>query len=92
MAKAEREAAEGSDRSLASPTRCLQGKGVAIHRVARKDSPKKVRRFLGAKVGLDENGRAGIDWASMRAYPGILENCWLPSDMKVHCSLLSQYT
>jgi len=69
MAKAEREAAEGSDRSLASPTRCLQGKGVAIHRVAQKDLPKKVRRFMGAKVRLDENGRAGIDWGVYACLP-----------------------
>jgi cytochrome c biogenesis protein CcmG/thiol:disulfide interchange protein DsbE len=46
----------------------LQAKGVAIYGVAQKDSPENVRRFLGAegdpyaKVGLDENGRAGIDW------------------------------
>ena len=36
--------------------------------VAQKDPPENVRRFLGAlgdpyaKVGLDADGRAGIDW------------------------------
>ena len=36
--------------------------------VAQKDPPENVRRFLGAlgdpyaKVGLDVDGRAGIDW------------------------------
>ena len=36
--------------------------------VAQKDPPENVRRFLGAlgdpyaKVGLDGDGRAGIDW------------------------------
>ena len=46
----------------------LQAKGVAIYGVAQKDSPENVRRFLGAKgdpyakVGLDADGRAGIDW------------------------------
>ena len=50
----------------ADPT--LHAKGVAIYGVEQKDSPENVRRFLGAKgdpyakVGLDENGRAGIDW------------------------------
>ena len=43
-------------------------KGVAIYGVAQKDSAENVRRFLGAKgdpyakVGLDPDGRAGIDW------------------------------
>ncbi|MBV8440515.1 MAG: DsbE family thiol:disulfide interchange protein, partial [Hyphomicrobiales bacterium] len=46
----------------------LKAKGVAIYGVAQKDSPENVRRFLGAKgdpyakVGLDADGRAGIDW------------------------------
>jgi cytochrome c biogenesis protein CcmG, thiol:disulfide interchange protein DsbE len=46
----------------------LRAKGVAIYGVAQKDSPGNVRRFLGAKgdpyakVGLDPDGRAGIDW------------------------------
>jgi cytochrome c biogenesis protein CcmG, thiol:disulfide interchange protein DsbE len=46
----------------------LKGKSVAIYGVAQKDSPGNVRRFLGAKgdpyakVGLDPDGRAGIDW------------------------------
>jgi cytochrome c biogenesis protein CcmG/thiol:disulfide interchange protein DsbE len=46
----------------------LHAKGVAIYGVAQKDSPENVRRFLGAKgdpyakVGLDADGRAGIDW------------------------------
>ncbi|MBV9288012.1 MAG: DsbE family thiol:disulfide interchange protein [Hyphomicrobiales bacterium] len=46
----------------------LKGKGVAVYGVAQKDSAENVRRFLGAvgnpyaRVGLDPNGRAGIDW------------------------------
>lgn len=46
----------------------LKRLGVAIYGVAQKDSPENVRRFLGAKgdpyakVGLDPDGRAGIDW------------------------------
>ena len=50
----------------ADPT--LKAKGVVLFGVAQKDSAGNVRRFLGAKgdpyakVGLDPNGRAGIDW------------------------------
>jgi cytochrome c biogenesis protein CcmG, thiol:disulfide interchange protein DsbE len=46
----------------------LKAKGVVIYGVAQKDSSENVRRFLGAKgdpyakVGLDPDGRAGIDW------------------------------
>ena len=46
----------------------LHAKGVAIYGVAQKDSAENIRRFLGAKgdpyakVGLDGDGRAGIDW------------------------------
>jgi cytochrome c biogenesis protein CcmG/thiol:disulfide interchange protein DsbE len=46
----------------------LKQKGVAVYGVAQKDSAENVRRFLGAlgdpyaKVGLDPDGRAGIDW------------------------------
>ena len=46
----------------------LKGKGVVVYGVAQKDSAENVRRFLGAdgnpyaRVGLDPNGRAGIDW------------------------------
>lgn len=46
----------------------LKAKGVVILGVAQKDSSGNVRRFLGAmgdpyaKVGLDPDGRAGIDW------------------------------
>jgi cytochrome c biogenesis protein CcmG, thiol:disulfide interchange protein DsbE len=46
----------------------LKAKGVAIYGVAQKDSAENIRRFLGAKgdpyakVGLDNDGRAGIDW------------------------------
>jgi cytochrome c biogenesis protein CcmG/thiol:disulfide interchange protein DsbE len=46
----------------------LAAKGVALYGVAQKDEPENVRRFLGAKgdpyakLGLDPNGRAGIDW------------------------------
>ena len=46
----------------------LKAKGVTLLGVAQKDPPENVRRFLGAlgnpyaKVGLDADGRAGIDW------------------------------
>jgi cytochrome c biogenesis protein CcmG, thiol:disulfide interchange protein DsbE len=46
----------------------LKARGVAIYGVAQKDSTENIRRFLGAKgdpyakVGLDADGRAGIDW------------------------------
>ena len=46
----------------------LKQKGVVLYGVAQKDSSGNVRRFLGAdgdpyaKVGLDSDGRAGIDW------------------------------
>ena len=46
----------------------LKQDGVAVYGVAQKDSVENVRRYLGAlgdpyaKVGLDANGRAGIDW------------------------------
>ena len=46
----------------------LKEKGVALYGVAQKDSPENVRRFLGAlgdpyaKIGLDLDGRAAIDW------------------------------
>ena len=46
----------------------LEAKGVTLIGVAQKDPPENVRRFLGAlgdpyvKVGLDGDGRAGIDW------------------------------
>ena len=46
----------------------LKAKGVAVFGVAQKDSAENIRRFLGAKgdpyakVGLDQDGRAGIDW------------------------------
>jgi cytochrome c biogenesis protein CcmG/thiol:disulfide interchange protein DsbE len=46
----------------------LKAKGVAIYGVAQRDSAENVRRFLGAKgdpyakVGLDLENRAGIDW------------------------------
>ena len=46
----------------------LKAEGVAVVGVAQKDSPENIRRFLGAagdpyaKVGLDSDGRAGIDW------------------------------
>ena len=46
----------------------LEGQGRALFGVAQKDSPENIRRFLGAagdpyaKVGLDSDGRAGIDW------------------------------
>jgi cytochrome c biogenesis protein CcmG/thiol:disulfide interchange protein DsbE len=46
----------------------LKAKGVALIGVAQKDAPENVKRFLGAlgdpyaKIGLDHDGRAGIDW------------------------------
>lgn len=46
----------------------LKKLGVKVYGVAQKDSPENVRRFLGAlgdpygKIGLDPEGRAGIDW------------------------------
>ena len=46
----------------------LAAKGVKLYGVAQKDDPENLRRFLGAKgdpyakIGLDSNGRAGIDW------------------------------
>ncbi len=46
----------------------LKEKGVVVYGVAQKDSSENVRRFLGAlgdpyaKVGLDPDDRAGIDW------------------------------
>jgi cytochrome c biogenesis protein CcmG, thiol:disulfide interchange protein DsbE len=46
----------------------LKQKGVVLYGVAQKDSSENIRRFLGAggdpyaKVGLDPDGRAGIDW------------------------------
>ncbi|HEY7900096.1 MAG TPA: DsbE family thiol:disulfide interchange protein [Caulobacteraceae bacterium] len=46
----------------------LKAKGVAVYGVAQRDSAENVRRFLGAdgdpyaKVGLDPDNRAGIDW------------------------------
>ena len=46
----------------------LKAKGVTLLGVAQKDAPENVKRFLGAmgdpyaKVGLDADGRAGIDW------------------------------
>jgi cytochrome c biogenesis protein CcmG/thiol:disulfide interchange protein DsbE len=46
----------------------LTAKGVTLIGVAQKDPPENVRRFLGAlgdpyaKIGLDGDGRAGIDW------------------------------
>jgi len=46
----------------------MKAKGVQVLGVAQKDSAENIRRFLGAagdpyaKVGLDSDGRAGIDW------------------------------
>jgi cytochrome c biogenesis protein CcmG/thiol:disulfide interchange protein DsbE len=46
----------------------LAAKGVQVIGVAQKDKPENVRKFLGddgnpyAKLGLDPDGRAGIDW------------------------------
>jgi cytochrome c biogenesis protein CcmG/thiol:disulfide interchange protein DsbE len=46
----------------------LKAAGVELVGVAQKDSAENIRRFLGAagdpyaKIGLDSDGRAGIDW------------------------------
>jgi cytochrome c biogenesis protein CcmG/thiol:disulfide interchange protein DsbE len=46
----------------------LAAKGVVLYGVAQKDKTENVRRFLGAKgdpyakIGLDPDNRAGIDW------------------------------
>jgi cytochrome c biogenesis protein CcmG/thiol:disulfide interchange protein DsbE len=46
----------------------LKAKGFEILGVAQKDAPENVKRFLGvkgdpyAKIGLDRDGRAGIEW------------------------------
>jgi cytochrome c biogenesis protein CcmG, thiol:disulfide interchange protein DsbE len=46
----------------------LKAEGVTLVGVAQRDSPENIRRFLGAagdpyaKVGLDSDDRAGIDW------------------------------
>jgi len=46
----------------------LVAQGVRLVGIAQKDDPENVRRFLGAKgdpyakVGLDRDDRAGIDW------------------------------
>ncbi|HLH51129.1 MAG TPA: DsbE family thiol:disulfide interchange protein [Roseiarcus sp.] len=46
----------------------LAAKGVKLYGVAQKDDPENLRRFLGAKgdpyakIGLDPDNRAGIDW------------------------------
>ena len=46
----------------------LKAKGVTLVGVAQKDSAENIRRFLGAagnpyaKIGMDKDGRAGIDW------------------------------
>ena len=46
----------------------LKAEGVELVGVAQKDSPENIRRFLAAagdpyaKIGLDSDGRAGIDW------------------------------
>ncbi len=46
----------------------LKAKGVVLVGVAQKDAPENIKRFLGAKgdpyakIGVDRDGRAGIDW------------------------------
>ena len=48
--------------------KALAAKGVQVIGVAQKDDPENIRRFLGAKgdpyakIGLDRDGRAGIEW------------------------------
>lgn len=46
----------------------MAGAGVAVHGIAYKDAPEDAAAFLAelgnpyASVGVDESGRAGIDW------------------------------
>lgn len=60
--------AEHDDLMALAADPALKAQGVRILGVAQKDSAENVRRFLGAKgdpyakVGLDADGRAGIDW------------------------------
>ena len=60
--------AEHDDLMALAVDPALKAQGVRILGVAQKDSAENVRRFLGAKgdpyakVGLDADGRAGIDW------------------------------
>ena len=60
--------AEHDDLMALAADPALTAQGVRIFGVAQKDSAENIKRFLGAKgdpygkVGLDANGRAGIDW------------------------------
>ena len=72
----------------------LKAKGVAIYGVAQRDPADNVRRFLGAKgdpyakVGLDENNRAGIDWGVY----GVPETFVVSGDGKLTFKLVGPIT
>ncbi|HEY1886323.1 MAG TPA: DsbE family thiol:disulfide interchange protein [Roseiarcus sp.] len=72
----------------------LKAKGVAIYGVAQKDSGENVRRFLGAKgdpyakVGLDQDNRAGIDWGVY----GVPETFVVKGDGKLAFKLVGPIT
>ena len=60
--------AEHDDLMALAADPALKAQGLRIFGVAQKDSAENIKRFLGAKgdpygkVGLDPDGRAGIDW------------------------------
>ena len=72
----------------------LKVKGVAIYGVAQRDSADNVRRFLGAKgdpyakVGLDQDNRAGIDWGVY----GVPETFIVSGDGKLTFKLVGPMT
>jgi cytochrome c biogenesis protein CcmG/thiol:disulfide interchange protein DsbE len=74
--------------------KALAAKGVKVLGVAQKDDPENIRRFLGskgdpyAKVGLDRDGRAGIDWGVY----GVPETYVIAGDGKVAFKLVGPMT
>ena len=72
----------------------LKAKGVAIYGVAQKDSAENIRRFLGAKgdpyakVGLDQDDRAGVDWGVY----GVPETFVVRGDGKLSFKLVGPIT
>ena len=72
----------------------LKAKGVAIYGVAQRDSAENVRRFLGAngdpyaRVGLDQDNRAGIDWGVY----GVPETFVVRGDGKIVFKLVGPIT
>ena len=72
----------------------LKAKGLAIYGVAQRDSDENVRRFLGAKgdpyakVGLDQDNRAGIDWGVY----GVPETFIVSGDGKLAFKLVGPMT